>query len=170
MNALEHAYSFLTEARKVPSFACGDPRLADPGKPVYCDGRTKGGGWMIATIGTTHRDATCLEESNHEVLCDMLAAVDPEHTAWDTLHCSHWAVGHVTHIIVDPANEAVLRVIGEAGCALADYPILSEDHHSALEMEWHEEGACDEHCSFEHCRKCGDALQDHARGDNCMSC
>lgn len=140
MNPIEHAYEFLTEARKIPSFACLDDRLDD-------------GGWLIASIGTTHRDADSVTQSNHEVLCAMLDEIDPDGAAHDVLHCGHWAVGWCDHVIVDPLNEAVLRVIGEAGCALADYPLLSDDHHSNLESEWHEEGKCGEGCSFCECEK-----------------
>lgn len=156
------AYEFLAEARKVPSFATSDERL-------------RSGGWMIALIGGTHRDADSVAQSNHEVLCERLTAADPEGGAggsehWDVLRCSHWAVGWCDHVIVDPTNEAVMRVIAECGAALADYPILSDDHHSTLEHEWHEEGKCGEGCSFEHCSQCATALHDHARGNRCMSC
>jgi hypothetical protein len=134
MNAIEHAWGFLTEARKIPSFATSDERLRD-------------GTWMIASVGGTHRDADVVEASNHYTVADMLKEVDPDYAAHDWITCSHWAVGWVQHLIVDPSNEAILRAVGEIGCALSEYPILSENRHSQLEMEWHEEGKCGEGCS-----------------------
>lgn len=157
MNAIDHAWEFLAEARKVPSFAT-------------CDERLISGGWMIALIGGVHRDCTALDAANAAEIYERLAAVDPNGEAHDTLGCSHWAVGWYDHLIVDPGNEAVLKAIGECGLALAEYPILNEMRYSCLEADWHYEGKCGEGCSFEHCQKCGDALGEHARGERCMSC
>lgn len=153
MKPIEHAYDFLVEARKIPGFATSDERLSD--------------GWMIATIGTTHRDADTLTECNHDVLVDMLAEVDPDGSSHDTIRASHWGVGWVRHIIVDPANEAVLRVIGEAGCALEEYPILSESAYSEACMEAHIAGECGEDCEGygEHCPTCHGPAEDHGYCD-----
>jgi hypothetical protein len=157
MNAIEHAWEFLIEARKIPSFATSDERLRD-------------GTWMIALIGGVHRDSTALDAANAAEIRERLDAVDPDGAAHDWIRCSHWGVGWVQHLIVDPTNEAVLRTVGEIGCALADYPILNESRYSEMETEWHSEGKCGEDCSFDHCESCGIALHDHARGDRCMSC
>ncbi len=142
MNAIEHAWTFLIEARKIPSFATSDERL-------------KSGEWMIASIGGTNRDADLVTECNHEVVVDMLHEIDPDGAAHDWINCSHWGVGWVKYLIATPAPElallghAILKAVGEIGCALEDYPILDESRHSEMEMEWHDEGKCDGHCS--HC-------------------
>ncbi len=136
MNAIEHAWSFLTEARKIPSFATSDDRL-------------KSGEWMIASIGGTNRDADLITECNHEVVVDSMLAIDPDGAAHDWINCSHWGVGWVKHLIVDPTNEAILKAVGEIGCALESYPILDESKYSEMEMQVHDDGACAECCS--HC-------------------
>jgi hypothetical protein len=135
MNTIEHAWTFLIEVRKIPSFATSEERLNT-------------GGWMIASIGGTNRDADLITASNHYTAADMLKEVDPDYAAHDWITCSHWAVGWVQHLIVDPTNEAVLRAVGEIGCALADYPILNELRYSEMELEWHSGGRCGEGCSY----------------------
>lgn len=138
MNAIEHAWTFLTEARKIPSFATSEERLTE-------------GGWMIASIGGTNRDADLITECNHESVVDALHAIDPDGAAHDWINCSHWAVGWVSHLIVDPTNEAVMTAVGEIGCALSEYPILDESRYSTMECDRHAEGKCGEGCSMCEC-------------------
>lgn len=168
-------------------FATSDKRLESAGEPIWCDGdcdgcrfnghayrgpcgRTRGAGWEIALVGSVCRDSSLRARCNGEIIREELNRVDPDGAAHDDMRCGHWAVGWVDHLIVDPGNEAVMQVLIECIAALADYPVLSDDRLSAMECEAHDDGSCDEDCSFDHCSKCHDALQDHARGERCMSC
>lgn len=124
-----------------------------------CNGTGDGPTWEMALIGGTHRDCDLIAKCNAEVIREELARVDPEGTAHDVMHCGHWAVGWYDHLIVDPSHAGVMQVLAECAEALADYPILSDDRHSAMECEAHDAGECDEHCSL-----CESA---HQEGEDC---
>lgn len=134
---------------KIPCFVCSDPRVNNRG-------------WEFSKIGGTHRDADALAQSNHRVLLRLLREVDPDEAAHGTLEASHWAVGWYRHVVIDPSNEAVVKVMKESIEMLADYPILDECDFSDLECERHADNACSpDVCGVgPHCETCGDALEE----------
>lgn len=141
--------------REIPSFGTSDERLTDRG-------------WRVARIGTTHRDADALTQSNHRVLMRELAKADPGEDAHGVMHCSHWAVGWMDHIVVDPANAAVMKVIRDCAKRIDDYPVLDEFDYSDLSCELHADNRCGDDCS-----ECESERSDHKRGDcreNCRLC
>lgn len=121
----------------IPSFVTSDSRLLDKG-------------WHVVLIGGHYRDSSALDVANTLELERRLDEVDPEQEHWGGMRASHWAVGWYHHIVVDPSFEPVMRVLKEAREQLDDYPVLNEDKLSELEIEWHCDGKCDEHCSFDH--------------------
>lgn len=125
--------SVLIPVSEIRNFACSDERIT-------CRG------WRFALVGTTHRDATAIDESNHEVICDALRALDPEERHWGLLNASSWAVGWMTHVVVDPSATALVARLEAFQRSLADYAILDEMHCAGVESERHDEGRCDEHC------------------------
>lgn len=93
-------------------------------------------------ILSRHRDSDLVTESNWDVACQSLNAVDYDDAEFDsrppvyTFRAGHWAVGWVEYLLVRPdAPEETLKEAGEIICALADYPILSDDDHSEREFE-----------------------------------
>ena len=122
---------------------------------------------MVSICGT-HRDADTVTASNHRVLMAMLAAIDPDEEYHGIMHCGHWAVGWYDHVLVDPAHDALVACVGEAVCALASYPLLSDDDHSELESTLHSNGECGEGCG-----ECEYEKQEHrcgTCGDECALC
>jgi hypothetical protein len=119
----------------IPDFGTHDVRLRDLG-------------WHVATIGTTHRDADTVTHSNHRTLVKILSEIDPDEEFHGLMHCGHWAVGWMDHIVVDPKHSPLVAKLQKCAKALEEYPILSEDDHSALECELHDSGNCGEYCSL----------------------
>lgn len=106
-------------------------------RPDSYGGFSPDGDYMILS---RHRDSDTITRSNWEVACESLKA-----EAWDSRdmegrpavyhwRAGHWAVGWVEYLCVRAdAPDDVLTEAGEIVCSLADYPILSDDHHSDLE-------------------------------------
>lgn len=80
-----------------------------------------------------HRDSDSVTRSNFEV---GLKELGGESETVIVVRERHWAVGWVEWIGVHESDEAALQAADEMLCALSDYPILSDDHHS--ELEWNE--------------------------------
>jgi hypothetical protein len=106
--------------------------------PDYYGGFNPVGDYVIVS---RHRDSDLNAESNWEVACRDLQAVDHDSGEFDsrppvyTFRAGHWAVGWVEYLLVRPdAPEETLVKAGEIICALADYPILDESDLS--EREW----------------------------------
>lgn len=89
-------------------------------------------GHWVAVLGQS-RDSEAVERSNFRVACAMLAEVDDECYHVDCE--SHWAVGWVETLLVDPSNAAALAVAEDIRERLDDYPILDESDWSELETE-----------------------------------
>lgn len=104
-------------------------------------------GWLIAPCGHT-RDSDLVEECNHVVGLEMLAAVNPDGDDYEVLRFGHWGVGWIEEVVVRPGTKAHLCA-QEMTAALANYPILSDDRHSEMETEAHAAGTCGEGCC--HC-------------------
>lgn len=154
MKTLDH--SVTIPYTKLESFGTSDHRLRDLG-------------WQIVAIGSVHRDSDTVAQSNHTVLCELLEKIDPNQDHWGLLQCNHWAVGWIDHIIVDTEHTELMQEIRECDNALADYPILSDDHHSQLEFDLH----CDDSCGSD-CSLCDSELGDHDSGrcepETCKHC
>lgn len=77
------------------------------------------------------RDSGTLERSNFDVGLEMLGG---ESETVIVCRYGHWAVGWIEEVYVKPGSpaEAIAREIEEA---IADYPVLNEDHHSELEHD-----------------------------------
>ena len=80
-----------------------------------------------------HRDSDALDRSNMLVLEERYGS---EPGVFIT-RASHWAVGWVDTLRVDPreASEDTVRGLDDALARIAEYPALSEDHWSQLEWD-----------------------------------
>ncbi len=88
------------------------------------------GDWPVAYA--VHRDSDVLERANYAAMLKLLAECDSDDYAEET--ASHWAVGHVSHILVRPGTEAEEIAI-KAQEALEDYPVIDDEELSNLEYE-----------------------------------
>ena len=147
--------ALLVDHRSVRNFATSDERLMERG-------------WRMVPLFTTHRDADTVTVSNHRVMLAMLERLDPEELGHGTMRAGHWAVGWMEHLLVDPARADLVAALESARDALEEYPLLSEDDHSHLESELHDDQACGDGCSL-----CEGEKLDHRRGDcgeDCRLC
>jgi hypothetical protein len=93
-------------------------------------------------VASQNRDSDSVTRSNYACILRDLEKLALEHDAADrdepsvyTFRASHWACGWIEYVIVlNDAPEAVLEAAGEAICALADYPVYDDEHHSELEL------------------------------------
>ena len=92
------------------------------------------GHWLVV-VGR-HRESDVLERSNFQVAQERLEKIDPDCCVVESE--THWAVGWVEHLLVDPANARAVQEAEAMREAIEEYPILDEDHFSNLE---HEEAA-----------------------------
>lgn len=96
------------------------------------------GDWLCV-LGQS-RDSDTIERSNFQVACDMFDEIDPD--GYTIERESHWAVGWVETLLVDPSKPDMVQQAEDIQAALEDYPLLDEMHHSNLEyeeyMEWWE--------------------------------
>lgn len=97
------------------------------------------GHWLIAA--TVHRDSGELDQSNFETMQAALKALpavkdfDGEFTPVQVERSSHWAVGWVDYLIVNPECSEAVALAEEMRARLEDYPILDEEDFSRREME-----------------------------------
>lgn len=95
--------------------------------------------WVIAD--TKHRDSDALGRSNFRTMKAALESLDEvknwkgEEAPVQEEESSHWAVGWVLRLIVDPACEAAVKRAQELNEALEDYPVLDETDFSSEEQE-----------------------------------
>jgi hypothetical protein len=87
--------------------------------------------WMLAPVSQT-RDSGTLDRSNFRVMLDLLG---DESDTVEVHRFGHWGPGWFEIILIDPADAKRIETAQEAMCALADYPVLSEEDHSGLEFE-----------------------------------
>lgn len=78
------------------------------------------------------RDSDCLERSNF--IC-MLEQLGGESETVIVVRENHWAVGWVEWIAIHESDEKSLRIADKIMAALADYPVIDENHLSELECE-----------------------------------
>lgn len=89
-------------------------------------------GWLICPNLGTHRDADALTRSNYAVLEQRLRDSDGDEETWHEELSGHWAVGWVTGLAVEPGTAAA-QILAAAESDIEDYPVLDEEHFSALE-------------------------------------
>jgi hypothetical protein len=123
-NVADHASEAAGNWRKFGSFAWHD-------KPADADR------WFI--WNTTNRDADLVTQSNHAQIAAALepftAGDDPDVRAHSA---SHWAVGWVEGFEIrvygaDGSITEAYKAADELICAMADYPILSDEDFSERE-------------------------------------
>jgi len=78
------------------------------------------------------RDSDALERSNFE---QGLAALGGESDTVFIVRERHWAVGWVEWIAIHEGDITALTEADAMTCALSDYPVLDEEHHSGLEYD-----------------------------------
>jgi len=91
-----------------------------------------------------NRDSDALERSNFTVATLTLEGIDPDGEDHEIHRFGHWACGWLEIIIVRPGSMASSEA-EDMSAALADYPVLDDEHHSALEYGEHYEWV-DEEC------------------------
>jgi hypothetical protein len=79
-----------------------------------------------------HRDSDALTRSNFRV---MLKALGGESDTVRVVREGHWAVGWVEWIAIHESDAKSLEIADELKASLEDYPVLSDDDFSELEME-----------------------------------
>lgn len=89
-------------------------------------------GWLVAPVMRT-RDSNCLEKSNWDVFLDGL---DKESEDTYEIHrFRHWGPGWFEIILVNPNNDALVKIGNNAEANLENYPILDEMHFSQMEHD-----------------------------------
>jgi len=86
--------------------------------------------WLVAA--TVHRDSDCLERSNFRSFLKLLGG-EGEQVAIE--RASHWAVGWLDYLIIDPEATELVTKAEEALAGLENYPVLDEEDFSELERE-----------------------------------
>ena len=86
--------------------------------------------YYSAGVGQS-RDSDALERSNFAVMLDSLGG---ESETVLVVRESHWAVGWVEWIAIHESGTKALEEADRQLARLEDYPVLSDDHLSELEM------------------------------------
>lgn len=92
------------------------------------------GEWLIAAA--VHRDSGTLDRANWASWVELLGGES------DTVaieRSNHWAVGWVDCLVIDPADEARVKLAEETREKLENYPVLDEEALSNLEWEEYNE-------------------------------
>jgi hypothetical protein len=93
-----------------------------------------------ATVGvlacvSTHRETPPILVPNQAIALEMLAAVDPDATAYTVHRFTHWAVGWIDYVIVNTQRAAVVEVCADIMQRLDAYPLLNEEASCMAEWE-----------------------------------
>lgn len=87
--------------------------------------------YFSAGVGQS-RDSDALERSNF--IC-MLRALGGESETVLVIREGHWAVGWIEWLAIHETDSKALETADQIKAALADYPVVNEDHWSMLEDE-----------------------------------
>lgn len=79
-----------------------------------------------------HRDSDALSRSNFTC---ALKAIGGETETVHVIREGHWAVGWIEWIAIHQSDSKALETAEEIHCALADYPVVDDEHFSETEME-----------------------------------
>jgi len=97
------------------------------------------GDWLIAC--SIHRESDCLSRSNFDTFKKSLESL-PEVKNWQGEFApvtierfSHWAVGWIDYLIIDPECMPAVALADSLLEKLDSYPVLNEDDFSAKEQE-----------------------------------
>lgn len=91
------------------------------------------GDWLI--VISVHRDSDCLSRSNYDAVKEILGAIEGAVDHLSEERSSHWAVGWVDCLIIDPSWDAGVARVGEIRRGLEDYPVVDEEKWSQYEQE-----------------------------------
>jgi hypothetical protein len=89
--------------------------------------------WFVVAFRS--RDSKALEVSNFECALAILA---PFNDDAKVLSFGHWACGWYETLVVNPDNKEACKEADDILRALADYPVIDDEHHSAKECEMEE--------------------------------
>jgi hypothetical protein len=96
--------------------------------------------WSLGPV-IEHRDSDVTDRANAEALRRFLASDPSLEGEYRFTECSHWAVGHVTHVSFhaydsDKRPTRIARILAAWFKYLRDeYPIADDDLHSEMERE-----------------------------------
>lgn len=114
------------------------------------------GDWWVAPVSQT-RDSEALSRSNFACCLKELGG---ESETVQVHRFGHWGPGWYEIILIDPADEAKVTAAEDMESALADYPVLDDEHFSQL--EWNEAADCWQHMST------AERVQCLQRADQCI--
>lgn len=107
--------------------------------------------WLIAA--SVHRDSDTVDRANWAEWCKAL----PESGTVAIERSTHWAVGWVDYLVIDPSDTAAVALAESLRERLEDYPVLDEMELSNLEWDEYLEG-WDSYGASEFCRELGNAF------------
>lgn len=83
-----------------------------------------------------HRDSDALDNANFEALRRIVdTACEHEHDAYVIEHFSHWAVGWIDELLINPDCAKAIEAVQSAIDKLEDYPLVDENLYSEMEYE-----------------------------------
>ena len=88
--------------------------------------------WFIASV-THNRDSGALTRSNWEVFVKMLGNENEDN--YEIHRFGHWGPGWFEIILINPDNEQLIKIGNDIENALADYPVIDDEHFSRTEYE-----------------------------------
>lgn len=93
----------------------------------------------LALIPLETRDSDTLTRCNAMAIRAMLDEVDPDKEFWDEMNASHWAVGWVVHIQIQPRHNGEVTPVWDKYCeiqySLEQYPCLDDEKYSAAQLD-----------------------------------
>jgi hypothetical protein len=146
-------YTYLTER-----FGDSRPTGFDRRHGSYADAEPHVQWYVVAG---QNRDSDALAKSNFEVAVSNLKAINPE--CYHIHSFNHWGCGWYEVLVVDDNNNEACAEAERMLDALADYPVLDDEHYSAKQCAM-EECECEccpkDWCDCESCRKARGADDD----------
>jgi hypothetical protein len=88
--------------------------------------------WFLAPV-SRNRDSDALTRSNWNVFCGMIGEENEE--TYEIHRFGHWGPGWFEIILINPENKKLVTIGEEIENALADYPVIDDEHFSCLEYE-----------------------------------
>lgn len=103
------------------------------------------GHWIVAA--SKHRDSDAIQRSNYDYIHTQLLEriieaghTEKQHDIIRVEDFSHWAVGWVHYLLVNPEYPGLVNLVKIYHERLESYPILDDDLCSAYELEDNPEG------------------------------